>query len=82
MTSETTTLRCLHCDATPSNRELLDGWCDSCGKRLPESYAAHARETAPVPKAPETAAPRSRRSLVGGAFAFVAVVVVIAIAVA
>ncbi len=26
---------------------MTDGWCESCGKRLPYSYASHAKETGP-----------------------------------
>ena len=45
MTTVETEFRCLHCDATPSAREMTDGWCGSCGKRLPDSYAAKTKGT-------------------------------------
>jgi hypothetical protein len=71
--------RCLHCDATPSNRELLDGWCDSCGKRLPDSYAAQAkRETAPAAATAATTATASPPRFMW-AVAFVLVVAVVAV---
>ena len=30
-----TEFHCLHCGATVSTREIQDGWCDSCGKKVP-----------------------------------------------
>jgi hypothetical protein len=38
---------CLHCDATLTPKDLRDGWCDSCGKKVPPSQAAEARRAAP-----------------------------------
>jgi hypothetical protein len=44
---------CLHCDAALSRRELADGWCDGCGKKLPSSFAYESnRETREKPAAP------------------------------
>ncbi len=78
MTDAATQLRCLHCDAAPSAREIADGWCDSCGKRLPESYAAHAkRETAAA--APAAAARVSSRPRFVWGVALVLVVAVVAV---
>jgi hypothetical protein len=76
-------LRCLHCDAFPSNSELADGWCDSCGKRLPDSYTAQAkRESAPATAAPATAAASPPRFMWAVAFVLVAAVAaVVALAV-
>jgi hypothetical protein len=54
--------RCLHCNATASAREAADGWCDACGKRLPESYAAKVKNVAAPKKQPE---PATRTRLVG-----------------
>ena len=69
-------LRCLHCDAVPSNRELADGWCDSCGKRLPDSYTAQAkRESAPAAAAPVAAVASPPRFMWAVALVLVAAVV-------
>jgi hypothetical protein len=35
-------LTCPNCNAVPSSAELAAGWCDSCGKKIPASYAAAA----------------------------------------
>jgi hypothetical protein len=46
---------CLHCDATLSRREMTDGWCDTCGKKLPSSMAVKSnRETKEQPAAPSS----------------------------
>jgi hypothetical protein len=42
---------CLHCDAALTAKDLRDGWCDSCGKRLPSSLIAKPRPAAPRPVA-------------------------------
>jgi hypothetical protein len=50
MATSTDTL-CIHCDAVLTPRDLSDGWCDSCGKRLPggpRRAAAATPETAPA----------------------------------
>ena len=40
---------CPHCDARPSEREIAEGWCDSCGKRLPSWVAvSSSRSAAPT----------------------------------
>jgi hypothetical protein len=39
---------CPHCNAGLSTRELTDGWCDRCGKKLPSSV------TAAAPRRPKT----------------------------
>ncbi len=38
---------CLHCDAALTAKDLRDGWCDSCGKKLPSSLNVNPRPTAP-----------------------------------
>ena len=40
---------CIHCNAALSPRDLSEGWCDSCGKRLPRSARPAA---AAIPEAP------------------------------
>ncbi len=35
-------LRCPVCDACVSRREAADGWCESCGKKLPAAFLQHA----------------------------------------
>lgn len=34
----TTDALCVHCDAKLTPRDQADGWCDSCGKRLPSEF--------------------------------------------
>lgn len=44
---------CLHCDAALTRRELTDGWCDSCGKKLPSRFGYETnREAGGKPAAP------------------------------
>ena len=50
-----TDAHCVHCDAALAERELSEGWCDSCGKRLPGG----ARPTAPA-RVEAPAAPSGR----------------------
>ena len=38
-------VKCLHCNALLTWTEREEGWCDSCGKRLPSSVAL--KPTAP-----------------------------------
>jgi hypothetical protein len=57
--SAPTELRCYNCGVSPSTREMLDGWCDECGKRLPDSFASEAKKRLAAQPAPS--APRSRR---------------------
>jgi hypothetical protein len=40
-----THVTCLHCDTILSNQEKVDGWCETCGKKLPSAVTA----TAPSP---------------------------------
>ena len=35
-------LTCPNCNAVASPAEIAAGWCDSCGKKIPASYAAAA----------------------------------------
>lgn len=42
---------CLHCNAALTSHETSEGWCDSCGKRLPASATpAPARAVAKPPE--------------------------------
>jgi hypothetical protein len=34
---------CLHCNAILTPKDLADGWCDSCGKRVPLSLQGAAK---------------------------------------
>jgi hypothetical protein len=52
MSPTTTEFHCYACNAAVSEEEILDGWCDACGKRLPGSFqeAVRRRRTpAPAP---------------------------------
>jgi hypothetical protein len=42
---------CIHCDAALTPRDLADGWCDSCGKRLPTTIRPKSTAPAPAPTA-------------------------------
>jgi hypothetical protein len=44
--------KCPHCNATPPAREVAEGWCDTCGKRLPSNFAPWIKRTAPEPPPP------------------------------
>jgi hypothetical protein len=64
---------CFACNAAVSEREILDGWCDSCGKRLPASFeeaVRRAQKSTPTPVSVDLtdSAPVTlrRRLLVGG----------------
>jgi hypothetical protein len=49
MPTSTTQLCCLHCDAILTPKDIADGWCDSCGKRVPLSLTAGSKaKTSPV----------------------------------
>lgn len=61
MSTPTTELRCYNCGACPSAQEMLDGWCEACGKRLPDSFATEAKKQ--LAARSEQVAPRSRRGL-------------------
>ena len=78
----TTELRCLVCNAIPSAHEMTDGWCESCGKRLPTSYAAHAKRDAvgSIPVNLQTEDP-SRFWLWGGVIGLVLFVVGVLVAI-
>jgi hypothetical protein len=52
MTPTTVEFHCYACDAAVSEHEILDGWCDACGKRLPASFqeaVRRRRKPAPAP---------------------------------
>lgn len=37
------THQCLHCEANVSTSEILDGWCENCGKKIPPSMQDEVR---------------------------------------
>jgi hypothetical protein len=43
---------CYACNAAVSEGEVLDGWCDACGKRLPASFQDAVRRRAKPAPAP------------------------------
>jgi hypothetical protein len=62
---------CYACDATVSESEIRDGWCDACGKRLPASFqeALSRRKSTPAPVSvdiPDSPPVTLRRRLVVG----------------
>jgi hypothetical protein len=78
---------CYVCDAAVSEREIHDGWCDNCGKKLPASYREtlrrRAKEAAPAPVSLDISdsAPASlkRRLVVGGVVVALGVLAVLAV---
>ncbi len=42
--NEAPELHCLNCNAKLTLKEMAEGWCDSCGKRLPDSYVVQAKQ--------------------------------------
>lgn len=55
-----TEFKCLHCDATVSMREIQDGWCDSCGKKVPDSIQCETRKAKAVPAVDNYDEPKPR----------------------
>src|SRR5262245_478871 len=41
-------ITCAYCDANLSHRERVDGWCESCGKRLPASAQIVNSDNKPI----------------------------------
>ena len=71
MPSTTSDLHCLHCGASVPTHDLAEGWCNSCGKRLPSSFqdAVRAGTSATVSPAlgdRETEGFNVQRVLAGG----------------
>ena len=54
--------KCLYCDMILSRQEREEGWCDSCGKRLPDSAVARPSSRAAALRA-EPVAPAPRRTV-------------------
>jgi hypothetical protein len=50
-------LRCLHCGEVVPERDLAEGWCDSCGKKLPLSYMTEAKRRGSSPDSSPGATP-------------------------
>ena len=67
-----TSLRCFHCDAVPTLQEMGAGWCDSCGKYLPDACAAEAKRHREAAAAAPAARTRSRAPLVWAALVLAA----------
>ena len=42
-----TEFSCLHCDASVAATEINDGWCGSCGKKLPASFQEAVKSSGP-----------------------------------
>jgi hypothetical protein len=74
-----TDARCLHCDAALAARELSEGWCDSCGKRLPGVPRPASKPGVAAASQPSAG---GSRAMLWGAIAFVSLFVAAAIAAA
>jgi hypothetical protein len=59
---------CIHCNTGLSARDLAEGWCDACGKRLPTSSRPKPA-SAPAPAAPARGGSRWLLALGGVALA-------------
>ncbi len=72
MMSVTVDSRCVHCGASCSETTLAEGWCESCGKRIPNSV---------IPKAITPAArpveDRTTGSQIGGVLLWLGVTAVV-----
>jgi hypothetical protein len=63
MSTTSIDIRCLHCGSTLPEREITDGWCDSCGKRLPTWFGAELKRNSPsAPPRGEAATVASQRT--------------------
>ena len=79
----TTDFKCLHCDALVPTREIEVGWCDSCGKKVPDSIRCAVKKSAPVQTRDDYDEPKpggGRRLLVSG-LAFVSFLALLAVTV-
>jgi len=56
------TRKCLHCDIRLTEREVAEGWCEGCGKRLPLVLAAWRRSADGAAASP----PARRHGAAGG----------------
>lgn len=52
--STATTPQCLHCSANVTTEEILDGWCENCGKKIPSSMREGLRPSQPLVAPPVT----------------------------
>jgi len=79
----TTDFKCLHCDALVPTREIEAGWCDSCGKKVPDSIRCAVKKSAPVQARDDYDEPKpggGRRLLISG-LAFVSFLALLAVTV-
>ena len=78
-----TEFKCLHCDALVTTREIKEGWCDTCGKKVPDSYRCEVKKSAAVQPRDDYDEPKpgsGRRLLVSG-LAFVSFLAILAVTV-
>jgi hypothetical protein len=48
MVNSATETPCLHCNAILTPKDIADGWCDACGKRVPISIKGSKSKPAAV----------------------------------
>jgi hypothetical protein len=48
-TSTETVFHCLHCGVLVPESDIAGGWCETCGKKLPESLRSKKKRGATVP---------------------------------
>ena len=79
-----TEFRCLHCSANVFVSEIKDGWCDSCGKKVPYSIQCEAKKMGAFAVRPkddyDEPKPGSGRRLLMSGLVVVSFVVVLAVA--
>jgi hypothetical protein len=71
---------CIHCDSALTPRDLADGWCDSCGKRLPTAIRPKAIAKGTVAAARTGRGKRWAMAIVGIAMALVGAAAAYAVA--
>jgi len=62
MLQSVTETPCLHCNAILTPKDIADGWCDSCGKRVPTSLGAGSKSKTTVVAPVDVDIPDSQRS--------------------
>src|SRR5262245_5977184 len=84
MASPLVEVYCFHCSAKVSPREATNGWCDSCGKRLPSWVQVEAKRYQSIGTLPHIgglspARSRGRRLLWGSIFLILLAAVVLVV---
>ena len=80
-----TEFKCLHCSTQVSIGEIKDGWCDSCGKKIPYSIHSEAKKMGALAAQPkddyDEPKPGSARRMLVAALVFVSLLAAAAVTV-